>query len=158
LPLGHFTDPHPLYCRWSAERRVPLNKNPHHHTQIKYIHVKPLARSAHARSHQSYSGGSFLCRREGGGETAATSERPWSYSTQLPLLSPLSCGADATSTIGARHEMQQCNIIIQGKSQEWLPEAVNDNRFDSRCLSFECILILSRSSSSFLQDVERTQV
>ena len=31
LPLGHFTDPHPLYCRWFAERRVSLNKNPHHH-------------------------------------------------------------------------------------------------------------------------------
>ena len=29
LPLGHFTDPHPLYCRWFAERRVSLNKNPH---------------------------------------------------------------------------------------------------------------------------------
>ena len=30
LPLGHFTDPHPLYCRWFAERRVSLNENPHH--------------------------------------------------------------------------------------------------------------------------------
>jgi hypothetical protein len=26
LPVGHFTDPHPLYCRWFAERRVSLNK------------------------------------------------------------------------------------------------------------------------------------
>jgi hypothetical protein len=31
LPLGHFTDPDPLYCRWFAERRESLNKNPHHH-------------------------------------------------------------------------------------------------------------------------------
>jgi hypothetical protein len=33
LPLGHFTDPHPLYCRWFAERRVSLNKNPHHYDE-----------------------------------------------------------------------------------------------------------------------------
>ena len=30
LHLGHFTDPHPLYCRWFAQRGVLLNKNPHH--------------------------------------------------------------------------------------------------------------------------------
>jgi hypothetical protein len=32
LPLGHFTDPHPLYCRWFAEKAcVSLNKNPHYY-------------------------------------------------------------------------------------------------------------------------------
>jgi hypothetical protein len=34
LTLGHFTDPHPLYCQWFAERRVSLNKNSHHHAYL----------------------------------------------------------------------------------------------------------------------------
>jgi hypothetical protein len=36
LPLGHFTDPHALYCRWFAEMRVSLNINPHHQYNNKH--------------------------------------------------------------------------------------------------------------------------
>jgi hypothetical protein len=54
--LYNFTDPHPLYCRWFAERRESLNKNPHYYYYY-YIDFNPFPKADKLHHHNSLDSG-----------------------------------------------------------------------------------------------------
>ena len=79
LPLGHFTDPHPLYCRWFAERRVSLNKNPHYLLPI----IEGGEGAALAKATGERDGTSFTVSCNNGAKTI------WFPNQGTPMLYPL---------------------------------------------------------------------